>query len=68
MRLRITLKRSFLQQEDILNPAIQSAIISYICADNTDWRGGKQIVEECFETVVPEVLDISAKFNGHNSV
>src|SRR6202049_4884543 len=53
MRLKITLERSIRQQEDILSPAIQSAIISFMCGRYRLSRR-KQIIEEHFDSISGE--------------
>jgi putative SOS response-associated peptidase YedK len=47
---------------DILSPAIRSAIISHLCADATDFRGEKEIIEEHFDSVSGDE-DWSPRYN-----
>jgi hypothetical protein len=61
MRLRITLKRSIRQQEDILSPAIQSAIVFLMCGRYRFSRR-KRVVEEYFDAVSGEE-DWAPRFN-----
>jgi hypothetical protein len=67
IRLRISLKRSIRQQEDIPSSAIRSAIIPRLCADATDCRGGSSLSRNIstapLGTMIGTLVTISRRLN-----